>query len=234
MAATARRSLLARLAAVTIVALAFLGGGTETAAAASPVILVSTDGVTFTPSLRAGMFDGAGLLIPGGSETSRLWIKNPTSTAASVRVTIGQLVTPSVDFAQNVTMDTWDSVSNSTTSRQWSDLAQCGVLMTPHTLAGGRVLEVTLTLTMRDATGMAAQHQNGSLNVVVGMRDNAAGRFPTSGCGINGAVSPSSFHGSIAFTGTEFPSQLLIAGAVLLGVGWFFVLVRRRRRRRES
>jgi LPXTG-motif cell wall-anchored protein len=227
-----RRSLAGTIAAV-IAAVVLFGGG-ETAAAASPVILVSTDGVTFTPTLSVGMFDGAGLLIPGSSETVRLWIKNPTSSAASVRVIIGQLVTPSVDFAQNVTVDTWDSASNSTTSRQWSDLVQCGVLVTPHTLAGGRVLEIALTLTMLDATGMSAQHQNGSLNVVVGMRDNATGRFPSSGCGINGAVAPSSFHGSIAFTGTEFPTQLLIGGAVLVGVGWFLVLVRRRRKKEES
>jgi LPXTG-motif cell wall-anchored protein len=256
MGGTARR-ILATLGAAVVVSAGLLGVTTQSAAAdsstSSPVVLVSTDGVNYTPTLTVGLFDDAGLLVPGDTATAELWIKNPTSDPATVRVSVGQVTTSSPQLGQNMTLTTVDTLMSATVTRTWDDLAQCDVVVEPVTVAGNSVLRVDLTLTMLNATGLQAQNSNASLNAVVAMRDDAAGSFPVSVCdpattapgiitpaGTTPAAGTSSQAGArvhakvLGFTGDTFPSQLAILAGVLLGVGWFLLALRRRRKEPEG
>jgi LPXTG-motif cell wall-anchored protein len=225
--------MVAAIAAATIAAATL--GVAGPAAATSPVVLVSSDGVNFTPALATGLFADAGLLVPGDSTTTRFWIKNPTPSPASVEVTVGHLTTPSTGFAANVMLGSWNSMSQATVSSRWSALKQCSVLVSSRTLPADGTLEVDLTITMLNATGAVAQHRTGSLNALIGMQDAAGGAISAPRC--SSPVGPTrdhdgqAFTGSMAFTGTDFPTQLLLVGAVLLGAGWFLILIRRRRRK---
>jgi LPXTG-motif cell wall-anchored protein len=215
------------------------GVSPELAVADSPVVLVSTDGVTYLPNLLVGLFDGVGLMVPGDTATSELWIKNPTASPATVRVNIGDVSSTSVDLANNLQLTAVNSANGASVTETWSQLAECDVMVQPITIAAGAVLRIDLTLSMLNAPGLVAQHQDGALTADVSMRDAAAGSFPTSTCDpastSPGVTEPAATHPRkiLGYTGETFPTQLLLLGSILVGVGWFLVVARRRRRRSE-
>ena len=212
----------------------------ERAVADSPVVLVSTDGVTYLPNLLVGLFDDVGLMVPGDTATSDLWIKNPTSSPATVRVNIGDVSTSSVDLADNLQLTAVNSTNGASVTETWSQLAECDVVVQPITIAAGAVLRIDLSLSMLNAPGLVAQHQDGSLTADVSMRDAAAGSFPASTCDPTSTspieTEPAATHPRkiLGYTGETFPTQLLLLGGVLVGVGWFLLVARRRRGRVEA
>ena len=225
-----------------------LGVSTGRAAAASPLVLVSTDGVTYQPSLTVGLFDNVGLLVPGDTATSELWIKNPTTTPATVRVNIGDVSTSSVELADNMRLTAVNTANGSTLTATWSELTQCDIMVQPVTIAAGAVIRIDLTLDMLNAAGLVAQHQDGSLTADISMRDAAAGSFPISTCDPGTTTPPADTQPAatrpagtqlaathprkvLGYTGETFPTQLLLLGSILVGAGWFLIVARRRRRR---
>jgi LPXTG-motif cell wall-anchored protein len=213
-----------------------LGVSAGRASAGSPVVLVSTDGVNFLPGLLVGIFDNAGLLVPGDTVTSHLWIKNPTSDPATVRVNVGSVSSSSVELADNVRLTAVDTANGGTVSATWSQLAQCSIMVQPITIVAGGELRVDLSLAMMNAPGKVAQNQDGVLTADIAMRDAAAGLFPTSTCDpAPAAIQPAATHPRkvLGYTGETFPTQLLMLGGILFGVGLFLVVARRRRRKTE-
>jgi LPXTG-motif cell wall-anchored protein len=121
------------------------------------------------------------------------------------------------------------------------------------------VLHISLALAMMNAPGLVAQNQNASLTADVQMKDAAAGSFPASTCNPDvtdpgttppattqpGTTQPGTTQPGTAqpaatqprkilgYTGETFPTQLLLLGGSLVGVGWFLVVARRRRKREE-
>jgi LPXTG-motif cell wall-anchored protein len=241
-----------RSVAVTVVALvstsALLGLSTAAASAApssTPIVLVSMDGVSYEPALTVGLFADSGLLVPGDTATSDLWIKNPLATPATIRVNVGDIYSSSTDLGNNMRLTAVDTSNGSTVTATWTELAACDVMVLPVTVAGGAVLHVDLALAMLNAPGLVAQHQNGSLTANIQMQDAAAGSFPASSCDPGatdpgttgpGATQPASTapRKVLGYTGETFPTQLLLLGGVLVGVGWFLVVARRRRKREEA
>jgi LPXTG-motif cell wall-anchored protein len=235
------RAVLAAIVAI-VAGASTLGLSAAPAQAAAPVVLVSTDGVNFLPGLGVGLFDGTGLLVPGDTATADVWIKNPLATPAIVRVNVGDLSVSSTELADNLRVTALDTSNGSSITATWSELAACDVMVQPVTLAGGAVLRIHLSLAMLNATGVVAQLQNGSLTANVQARDAAGGSFPASTCdpavsdpGTTdpGTTQPAALHPRkvLGYTGETFPTQLLILGGVLVGVGWFLVAARRRRKR---
>jgi LPXTG-motif cell wall-anchored protein len=222
-----------------------LGFASASADAASPVVLVSTDGINYQPTLAIDLFSDVGLLVPGDSATSELWIKNPLTTPATVRVNVGSVTSSSVELADNMQLTAVDTSTGGTVAATWSELATCDVMVQPVTISGGAVLQIDLSLAMLNAPALVAQHQNGSLTADVQMRDAAAGSFPASSCD-PGVSDPGTTHSGSAqpaatqprkvlgYTGETFPTQLLMLGGILVGVGWFLVVARRRRKREEA
>ena len=235
-------------ALIVFVLLALFGaalvGGPAQSASAATVVLVSTDGVTYTPSLSVGLFDDAGVLVPGGSTSSELWMKNPTSSPATVRVSIGALVSSSIALGDNITMTAQNVATGTTVTRNWNDLAQCVVMVQPITMAGGSVVHVHLTLTMLNAPALMAQTQNLSFIAIVAMRDDAAGVFPSSICDPAQPATPAGVSSSplgtghphpnaLGFTGGSFPVAFTLLGVGLFALGWILLAFRRRRKEKS-
>jgi hypothetical protein len=224
---------------VTLMSALSLWFSAESASADSPVVLVSTDGVTYEPNLTVGLFDDAGLLVPGDSATSELWIKNPTTSPATVRVNIGDVSSSSAELAENMQLTAVDTSNGSTLTATWSDLAECDIMVQPVTIAAGSAIRINLTLAMLNAPGLVAQNQDGSLTADISMRDAAGGSFPVSTCDPGtttappGVTQPASTHPRkvLGYTGETFPTLILLVGSLLIGAGWFLVVAHRRRRR---
>jgi LPXTG-motif cell wall-anchored protein len=244
----------ATVAIAALIATAAMNGLPATPASAAPsttpIVLVSTDGVSYEPALAVGLFADAGLLVPGDTSTSDLWIKNPISTPATIRVNVGDILSSSAELGDNMRLTAVDTSNGSTVTATWSELAACDVMVLPVTIPGGAVLHVELALAMMNAPGLVAQHQTGSLTADIQMRDAAAGSFPASTCDPNvtdpgttgpGTTSPGTTEPAqtqprkiLGYTGETFPTQLLLLGGALVGVGWFLVVARRRHKREEA
>lgn len=245
----AGRRLINRVARTLVVACAAgglaLGVGATPATAAPVDVLLSTDGVTFSSAPSEGMFDDLGLLVPGESMSSSLWVRNPTPTTTVLRVSAREPIFPSAAFAGGVTMTVWDSGTGTTRSTTLGALARCDILVPSQPMAAGATIRLDVTFTMADLTSSVGQNQQASLGLMVAMRDGEAGSFAASACDDEGVLiasnpsrsnlaSNSSRPTTIARTGTDLPVPLLIAGGLLLGVGIFLVAGRRRRERDES
>ncbi|GAA3881501.1 hypothetical protein GCM10022381_24700 [Leifsonia kafniensis] len=165
-----------------------LGGAVAPASAASDQILVSADGVHWSKSLGTDLFADAGLLIPKGSQSATLWVKNPTAKSAEVRLSARDVLFSSSDFATNVTIGAWNSVDDTTLSTPGDKVSKCEVLVDSQPLAAGGILKAVVTLTMADVSDRIAQDAGVSLNVMVAMRDKAAGPFPESACDDSGVI----------------------------------------------
>lgn len=237
------RTLAAILVAGATAALT-LGAAAAPASAASNPILLSADGVHWSTSLGADMFADAGLLIPKGSQSATLWVKNPTASSAEVRLSARNVTFSSPDFATNVTIGAWNSVDNTTLSKPGDKVSKCEILVDSQPLAAGGIVKAVVTLTMADVSDRIAQDAGVSLNVMVAMRDKAAGAFPKSACDDSGVIvgpgtdpkpTPTSTGAAkpLASTGADAASPALVV-AGLVGGGILFFLIGRRRRKTDA
>lgn len=235
LATRARRIAAAGAVAVTAAVAALLA--VPAAQAATPEILVSDDGVSFAPTLTDGLFDGLGLLVPGESISASLWVRNPSSTDGSLRLTIDDLVTPSQVFADNVTL-TADS-GNLTWSWSLADLEDCGAVVPTLAIGAGDTVRIDLTAALGDVSGLDAQNESASVGLSVIVRD-AVNPFPNEACA-EAPVDPTDpddgdgnnagggSDGSLSGTGADIGPTLWVALALLAG-GFVIVIARRRRR----
>ncbi|MFT3970351.1 MAG: hypothetical protein QM695_08725 [Micropruina sp.] len=91
------RAALARAAATlasSLLTLAGFSSATLPAAAAGDRLLVSRDGVHFTPDSTLPLFDRMGRVVPGDQSTEQVWVKNDSTVDAVLRI---DLVGPRTD-----------------------------------------------------------------------------------------------------------------------------------------
>lgn len=226
----------------TVLAASVACGGSPAAAAGSADILVSADGVTFAPSLDAGLFDSLGPLIPGGSVTASVWIKNATDSAAQLRMSARDVAHSSDAFARALQLSASHSTVGSAPdaengTRALGSVAECDVLVPSRPIAAGAVAKVSVTFELHDLTGTVGQGDTASLNLLVAMRDAEAGPFAPSACSDTGTLlaSTAGEFERLAATGTAGVGRLLLAGGFLVATGAAaLALVGRIRGRRPS
>ena len=226
-----RTRVAAGLVTVLVAVALAVGGAVTPASAANDSVLLSRDGVTFASMISSGLFDGAGLLIPGRSVSRSLWIRNPSASPAALRVSLRNLASTSTVFADGVSLSSIDSLPGSSpVSRALSGLDSCEVVSSAPSVAAGGTVRLTLTFTMADLTAMVAQTDRASLDLMIAMRDASAGTFSGSACRDGGTLlaNTGSFR-TVAFTGGSLPAPLIVGGGVLVGVGICLIAARRRR-----
>ena len=236
---TMTRHRIRRYVAAAILALTALGITTATGTAASaedPRILVSDDGVTFTPTLTSALFDDLGMLIPQESIESSLWVKNTATTDGSLRLRVKELASASDVFTQNVTLTAMSG--NKTWTSTLDEFADCDSVIPTLAIPAGKTVRVDLVLAMADVDGLTAQNKSANLAFSVDVRD-AQMPFPAEPCLVSGGGDNGSGDngsgggGNLSGTGAEiFPTAALSLG-LLIG-GLLFLLLRRRRRTEES
>jgi LPXTG-motif cell wall-anchored protein len=224
-----------RAAVVTVAALvvALTVGAVPTPAQAATQLLISPDGIAWGATLPAGLFDDIGIMVPMDSETATFYVKNPTADPATLRVSVQDLVVTSSVLASSMTLTAWDDGSGLTTSESLGSVARCDIVVPAQTIGANAVVRIDLTITMLDVSGLTAQGQVGSLTFLAAMRDLAAGPFPASACDDGGVLIPTDLPTRMPTTGSDLPSDWLVVGGALLGLGLLLVISRRRRRDEE-
>ena len=237
---TMPRNRIRRYVAAAILVLVALGLTTATGTAASaedPRILVSGDGVTFTPTLTSALFDELGMLIPQESIESSLWVKNTATTDGSLRLRVKELANAPEVFTRNVTLTAMSG--NKTWTSTLDEFADCDSVIPTLPIPAGETVRVDLVLAMADVDGLTAQDESANLAFAVDMRD-AQDAFPAQACALadNGdAALPSGGtlpgEGALPRTGADFIPTAALSLGLLFG-GLIILLARRRRRSEES
>ena len=222
------RRVLGAFLATSIVVIATTLGAASPAQAAAPEILVSTDGVSFTPAASVNLFDDLDLIVPGDTMDAQLWIQNSSTTPAFVRVAVTGLTVSSPVFGAAVTLtSTWNATSHTSSI---GALKNCQVIAPARIVAAGTTVRVDFAVTMDPATsGLNAQGGTATLAFMATAHDAAAGPFPTANGCLTTATGGSGSSGSLAWTGVEIRNTVFVALA-LLGIGILLTALRRRRR----
>ena len=237
---TMTRNRFRRYVAAAILVLAALGITTATGTAASaedPRILVSDDGVTFTPTLTSALFDDLGMLIPRESIESSLWVQNTATVDGSLRLRVNDLASASDVFTRSVTLTAMSG--NKTWASTLDELAACDSVIPTLSIPAGEIVRVDLVLAMADVDGLTAQDNSANLAFVVDMRD-AQDAFPAQPCALSGngdgalpADGALPGEGALPRTGADFIPTAALSLGLLFG-GLIILLMRRRRRSEES
>lgn len=216
--------------AVAVTALLTLAAGVPSATAAPVDLTLSTDGVTFSETIPGGLFDDLSLLIPRGSLSATLWVKNPTDSSVVLRISSQDLVVSDPAFAGVVSLSTWNSATGAGAVTALAAADGCRTLVTTGSLAAGVTVRVVVTFTMADATGLVGQGGWATLNFLVSMQDDAAGSPPESTCDGAGVLLPvvaPALGGATArggqaplpLTGVPQAVPLLVLAGALVGAG---------------
>ena len=224
------RSLAATAAAIILA----LTGATTAHAAPTGEVLVSTDGVTFSSTLPAGVF-GSAVLIPGAARTATLFVKNDSTVPAELFVTVTSADSSSPDFAGALTLSA-ASGARPGPAIPLDRAASCSTLLV-EVLAPGAVTRLGLTLTMLDVDQQVAQGGSVAATVGLALHQSDTSVAPVSSCDLDGLQLPvlslpeAGDHGAVrAEDGFLYPA-LMTAG--LLGAGGLLFAAARRRRRQD-
>ena len=209
------------------------GPGVSPAAAADDGLFVSADGSHWVPKLKTQLFAHFGMLVPGNGQHADLWIKNSSSYDASMRIAIKDLEIPSAAFASGVILTTTGQGTDLDQVWNVGDLDKCKVVIPTAKMKPGQIVKLGLTFTMLDLDGLTAQQETANVNFQVKMREVQGGVFPEDPCDET-IISPASEGGGLPFTGQGIRTDLIIAAAVLVGIGLFLVVRRRRRADEEA
>lgn len=242
----------AAVLAATVLALggALAASAPAAQAAGQPQLLVSDDGISFFPEFGGGLFDDAGILVPQDVVEASLWLRNDSSTAAELRISVSSISTSSAELASSITLTTVDADRGSRSESDLGLLQRCDVLVPSRTLAAGATTRIDFMITMLDVPEKIAQDEFADFSLSAALRDSAAGPLPSRACDENGveipiAVDDPADAGGVALpaaasgaerlgtTGSS-PSGWVVAAGALLGLGFLLVAARRRRREDES
>jgi len=202
---------------------------TAGAQAASPELLVSTDGTHFSPALSTNLFDDIALIVPGDVIQSHLWVRNASSSTALFRVAVGDLVVPSPAFGAAVTLSS--AVGSVGRAATLSSLNRCQVIVDPMNLQAGDTIRIDFELQMNPATsGSDAQAETAALGFLVTGHDIAAGQFPNDDGCTSFVTGDAGSGGKLPFTGAGELTTALLVAVGLLGGGALLAFLRRRRR----
>jgi hypothetical protein len=190
-------------------------------------ILVSSDGVTFARSLTESRFDELPLLVPTQSVTSELWVKNPTSIPATVRISLEDVDPGSGSFADNLTLTSFVEGTGSTRSATLRELDRCSVIVVSEPLAGSATLKVRFTAALGDLHDLSGQNESTPFVLRIDMRDSKDGGYSPTPCNEPAAATPPPGD-TIAVTGFDafVPST---AGGLLIAAGILVLIARRPR-----
>jgi hypothetical protein len=235
-----------RLASVAVT-LGLIGAsltfGAVAPASAAGEILVSLDGVTWSNTLPHALFADAAELIPLGTRSTTVYLKNSSPTAGFLRLSVRNVGGVRTEYAQ--------ALSLRTVARGYpgvpiavSDAQPCLVLIDALRLDSGQSVAVTSILQLGDLAGKTGQNEQLDLEMNVSLSEAASLTTPPTQCasdvtfvpvaGSVDSVSAPSFatpkYSSILsqFSGSWWPFVAVIVGAVFF---WIVLLVRRRRRR---
>ena len=208
------------------------------ASAAPPALEFSRDGVSWSTSPLASVFTSEVVLVPGGSASQMVYVRNLRSTPTSVVAVVTDISVDDLDLGAGLTLATTDFGMGGFGAMPISDVEKCAVIAPRRDLAPGDVLAVRLDIALASwLTGGQGQAGTADFRLLVGAADRTAPVTPE-GCPSVAASIPllpgTASEGRIAATGATPPYAALSVAGFALGVGWILIVAARRRRKKTA
>lgn len=191
---TSRRSRLraGAIVAFAIGALTLLVGPlatTSPAAAATPVVELSSDGTNFSTVYSGTLFPSTALMVPQSAASAMFWVKNTSTEPAFLRVSIANVVNGANAFSAALSIG---ATTSSTSGPQVAvDAAQpCYVLTEGRIVPAGGIAWVTTSLRLADLGGTSGQNTDVRFDIQVGLSSTATGSMPSTTCLSNSGTVP--------------------------------------------
>lgn len=205
--------------------------GATPASAAPGGVEFSTDGVAWSASLPGPVFSPAPVLVPGGSDSATIRMRNNSAFPTLVRIDVTHIVASGTEFGGVLSLTATASGAAASPSVGLGAAVGCSLLLEGVPLAAGAVASVTFTIAMADAGGTLAQGQHASADLLVSLRESAAPPLPITTCPADASTIPLLQAGStLASTGAAPQNGALALGMALVGIGGWFLLRAFRRR----
>jgi hypothetical protein len=250
-------------AAFAVVGAAVLAVLPASGASAADEVVLSSDGVSWGPTMNGPLFGTVVGLVPEESRTATLWVRNSSQHEVVLRLTLDSTTWSDSDYAAAMTAGAAaPGAVGSTVSI--TTAGPCRLILTGATLDPGETLPVTMTIALGDLTGRSGQDATVAMALGVTVFETSAATSatdcaaptlvvpltpPLQGSAAVAAQQPDSRSDAISIPGLALPfllantiasfneSPLLWAFlAVILGGSLFYILEYlpfRRRRRGE-
>lgn len=211
--------------------------GAEAASAAQDDVLLSLDGVTFAPTLSAGLFDAVGRFVPNDIAQSTLWVKNNTQLDGALWLSRVDTAGTTTLFSSALTLYETGTTPSEAGPPGGSG-ASCTLLGPPRPIRAGQAIAIPLSLSIEDLNGEDGQNDQVTLQLIAALAD-AAGPSPgTTYCPLDGAsVTVVASPGAAATDADALPftgvvaAPWIMAGGLLLGAGLSLAVARRHERK---
>jgi LPXTG-motif cell wall-anchored protein len=152
-----------------------------TASTAPAVISLSTNGVTWTPTIKNQLFAKFGKIVPGEDVSAFFYARNPTDSAVTMTTRAINLSNSNVAFDNSVTVNGTANGLSLAAPVMFGSLANCATIAPDLILEPNAIAKVNIDLGLLDETGSYAQAASGGFDVLLTMEDNSAG-LPTTSC----------------------------------------------------
>jgi LPXTG-motif cell wall-anchored protein len=145
------------------------------AAAPPPPLQVSTDGSVFVRSLTVPLFDPTFRIVPQGSLSRDLWVRNTGTSAGRLRVDLLNATSSDPDLAGALTISASEVAGSGTPNPTTVAAAGgCTVVLSAVPVAAGQTVKVTVAAALGDLDGRRGQDATASFGFRVVLVDAQA------------------------------------------------------------
>lgn len=206
------------------------------AAASSPMLLVSTDGIHYTPQSTLPLFSEEWRLVPGDADVMSLWVKNGSASAGLLRI---DLLDPSADdptLAASVVISAAPELSAASDVTISSAITNgsCTVLSGDRVVSSGEAVRVEVSArvstALTDVQGSAGTvdfHLRGAL------ADAAVARHALPGSACAAMVEEQSQAEELPHTGGTLALTAIPIGVAAVVAGCIAFVIGNRTRKRQ-
>jgi hypothetical protein len=138
---------------------------------------LSSDGVTFGPTLTTPLFASMPTLVPAESATASFVVRNGSAVPAYLSVVLGSRGWDSWDYASSLTLGASSPGSTPGTATVTS-ADKCAVLLHGRLLQPGETAVVSTTITLGDLSGSNGQQASAWMQFTVKLTQAASARTP--------------------------------------------------------
>ncbi|WP_341952915.1 hypothetical protein [Salinibacterium sp. TMP30] len=180
--------------AIVVALSAMLGATPSSAAPASAatgvgVVEVSNDGVNFSRTYSAAVFDNIARLSPGDSQSETIYVRNSGTVAGYLRITMREVRYSDQHYGNALNLTT-STPAVAGTAKSISSANPCQVTYEGTIVAPGAIVPVVATLALGNLSGTDGQGATASLALRFALSDTTPGTLPATNCGGSGTSIP--------------------------------------------
>ncbi|MGV8913146.1 MAG: hypothetical protein ACOH14_11100 [Rhodoglobus sp.] len=177
------------VAAALVALSAMLGATPASAASGAGVVEVSDDGINFSRTYSAIVFDNIAWLSPGDSQSETIYVRNTGTVDGYLRITMREVRFSDQHYGNALNLTT-STPAIAGTAKAISSANPCQVVHEGTILAPGDIVPVATALALGNLSGTDGQGATASLALRFTLSDTTPGTLPPTQCDSTGTTVP--------------------------------------------